>query len=354
MIRTGTCPQAAPSRSTRSSRKGMVTHEIYRTRDGERPAGLPLPEEVEGGSSRRRGEAVEVIPSAKMSKSKKNVVDPVGIVRNLRRGHGAVVRAVGLPAPSGTWNGRRRGRKAPTGTWGASGGSPGGGGGDRRWKPGGGRPARAGAAPDDPRGHAGESRASASTRPSPSFMPSPPCWPRPRRGRRRAGALRGRSRSSSRDDAASGGGALGLLGGEGLCAEASWRWRTRRAGRGQRDAADPGERQASGRNFRAARHGGGRDRAAGARGGGADAEGAAPRKVIVVPGGSSTLWRDGPTRRGLLLLLSRSPPADSRRPSPGGGGALRGGWRCRPDTPDGTAAGPARGPAGPRPPRRPR
>ncbi len=61
--------------------QGMVTHEVYQTRDA---AGRPvyhLPEEVENGRLKATGEAVEVIPSAKMSKSKKNVVDPVSIVR---------------------------------------------------------------------------------------------------------------------------------------------------------------------------------------------------------------------------------------------------------------------------------
>jgi len=60
--------------------QGMVTHEIYLTHDA---AGRPIyhfPEEVADGRLRTTGEAVEVIPSAKMSKSKKNVVDPVNIV----------------------------------------------------------------------------------------------------------------------------------------------------------------------------------------------------------------------------------------------------------------------------------
>ena len=64
--------------------QGMVTHEIYMTRD---EAGRPvyhLPEEVErrddGVFLKATGGRVEVIPSAKMSKSKKNVVDPVDIV----------------------------------------------------------------------------------------------------------------------------------------------------------------------------------------------------------------------------------------------------------------------------------
>jgi len=60
--------------------QGMVTHEIYQTRDA---AGRPVyhfPEEVEGGRLKATDETVEIIPSAKMSKSKKNVVDPVSIV----------------------------------------------------------------------------------------------------------------------------------------------------------------------------------------------------------------------------------------------------------------------------------
>ncbi len=60
--------------------QGMVTHAIYQTRDA---AGRPvyhLPEDVEDNRVKATGEAVEVIPSAKMSKSKKNVVDPVHII----------------------------------------------------------------------------------------------------------------------------------------------------------------------------------------------------------------------------------------------------------------------------------
>lgn len=59
--------------------QGMVTHEIYQTRDA---AGRPvyhLPEEVTDGKL-ANGVAVEIIPSAKMSKSKKNVVDPSTII----------------------------------------------------------------------------------------------------------------------------------------------------------------------------------------------------------------------------------------------------------------------------------
>ncbi|MGX0975665.1 leucyl-tRNA synthetase [Roseovarius sp. MBR-51] len=59
--------------------QGMVTHEIYQTRDA---AGRPvyhLPEEVSEGRL-ANGTEVEIIPSAKMSKSKKNVVDPSTII----------------------------------------------------------------------------------------------------------------------------------------------------------------------------------------------------------------------------------------------------------------------------------
>ncbi len=64
--------------------QGMVTHEIYVTRDeNDRPV-YHLPEHIEWTESGARlgatGQAVEVIPSAKMSKSKKNVVDPVNII----------------------------------------------------------------------------------------------------------------------------------------------------------------------------------------------------------------------------------------------------------------------------------
>jgi leucyl-tRNA synthetase len=64
--------------------QGMVTHAIYVTRDeNDRPV-YHFPEDVEIHESGARlgatGEEVEVIPSAKMSKSKKNVVDPSTII----------------------------------------------------------------------------------------------------------------------------------------------------------------------------------------------------------------------------------------------------------------------------------
>ncbi|MHC0052293.1 leucine--tRNA ligase [Actibacterium sp. D379-3] len=64
--------------------QGMVTHEIYVTRDDRDRPVYHLPEHIEwtesGACLGATGEKVEVIPSAKMSKSKKNVVDPVNII----------------------------------------------------------------------------------------------------------------------------------------------------------------------------------------------------------------------------------------------------------------------------------
>ena len=65
--------------------QGMVTHAIYQTKDDKGRAVYHFPEDVEEGEGGMRlkatGEAVEIVPSAKMSKSKKNVVDPVNIIR---------------------------------------------------------------------------------------------------------------------------------------------------------------------------------------------------------------------------------------------------------------------------------
>jgi leucyl-tRNA synthetase len=81
MHRTGHLPAKAIEPFDALFTQGMVTHEIYQTRDA---AGRPvyhLPEDVDNGTVRATGEPVEIIPSAKMSKSKKNVVDPVNIIR---------------------------------------------------------------------------------------------------------------------------------------------------------------------------------------------------------------------------------------------------------------------------------
>jgi leucyl-tRNA synthetase len=82
MHKTGHLPAKAIEPFDALFTQGMVTHEIYMTRDA---AGRPvyhLPEDIEDGKLRVTGEAVEVIPSAKMSKSKKNVVDPVNIIQS--------------------------------------------------------------------------------------------------------------------------------------------------------------------------------------------------------------------------------------------------------------------------------
>jgi leucyl-tRNA synthetase len=79
MHKTGHLPASAIEPFDALFTQGMVTHEIYMTRD---TAGRPvyhLPEDVTNGTL-RDGTAVEIIPSAKMSKSKKNVVDPMNII----------------------------------------------------------------------------------------------------------------------------------------------------------------------------------------------------------------------------------------------------------------------------------
>ncbi len=82
MHKTGHLPAKAIEPFNALFTQGMVTHEIYLTRDANGRAIYHLPEEVEDGKLIATGEAVEIIPSAKMSKSKKNVVDPMNIIRD--------------------------------------------------------------------------------------------------------------------------------------------------------------------------------------------------------------------------------------------------------------------------------
>ncbi|EAR49967.1 leucyl-tRNA synthetase [Oceanicola granulosus HTCC2516] len=84
MIATGHLPETAKEPFNALFTQGMVTHAIYQTR---RPDGRPVyhyPEAVElrDGEAvlKEDGTRVEVIPSAKMSKSKNNVVDPADII----------------------------------------------------------------------------------------------------------------------------------------------------------------------------------------------------------------------------------------------------------------------------------
>ncbi|MGA1027314.1 MAG: class I tRNA ligase family protein, partial [Lutimaribacter sp.] len=63
--------------------QGMVIHAIYKTTDANGRPVYHYPEEVtlkDGRSYLADGREVEIIPSAKMSKSKNNVVDPVAII----------------------------------------------------------------------------------------------------------------------------------------------------------------------------------------------------------------------------------------------------------------------------------
>ncbi len=80
MHMTGHLPASASEPFDALFTQGMVTHEIYATRDEKGRRVYHLPEEVSDGALIATGQPVEVIPSAKMSKSKKNVVDPLNII----------------------------------------------------------------------------------------------------------------------------------------------------------------------------------------------------------------------------------------------------------------------------------
>ncbi len=81
---TGHLPERCKEPFNALFTQGMVTHAIYKTTG---PDGRPVyhyPEDVElrdGKGFLKDGTEVEIIPSAKMSKSKNNVVDPVAIIQ---------------------------------------------------------------------------------------------------------------------------------------------------------------------------------------------------------------------------------------------------------------------------------
>jgi leucyl-tRNA synthetase len=83
MHKTGHLPAKAIEPFNALFTQGMVTHEIYKTTDANGRPVYHLPEDIlrsDTGATLKDGTPVEVIPSAKMSKSKKNVVDPMNII----------------------------------------------------------------------------------------------------------------------------------------------------------------------------------------------------------------------------------------------------------------------------------
>jgi len=81
---TGHLPNTAKEPFDALFTQGMVTHAIYKSMDADGRDLFHYPEEVELREGKayliKGGKEVDVIPSAKMSKSKNNVVDPVNIV----------------------------------------------------------------------------------------------------------------------------------------------------------------------------------------------------------------------------------------------------------------------------------
>ncbi|WP_417250232.1 leucine--tRNA ligase [Celeribacter sp.] len=84
MNATGHLPDSAREPFNALFTQGMVTHAIYQTKGEDGRPVYHYPEEVElrdGKGFLKDGTEVEIVPSAKMSKSKHNVVDPVEIIR---------------------------------------------------------------------------------------------------------------------------------------------------------------------------------------------------------------------------------------------------------------------------------
>ncbi len=102
MIRTGHLPEGAAEPFDALFTQGMVTHAIYQTRDDKGRAVYHLPEDTvakpDGMRALKDGAAVEIIPSAKMSKSKKQRRRSAGHHRRLRSRHRPLVRPLRLSA----------------------------------------------------------------------------------------------------------------------------------------------------------------------------------------------------------------------------------------------------------------
>ncbi|MFY0633920.1 MAG: leucine--tRNA ligase [Vannielia sp.] len=85
MVATGHLPEKSKEPFNALFTQGMVTHAIYQTKSAEGRPVYHFPEDVtvgESGATLKDGTPVEVIPSAKMSKSKNNVVDPLNIIES--------------------------------------------------------------------------------------------------------------------------------------------------------------------------------------------------------------------------------------------------------------------------------
>ncbi|MEO1774609.1 MAG: leucine--tRNA ligase [Pseudomonadota bacterium] len=81
MIATGHLPEGAAEPFDALFTQGMVTHETYRSADGRWLTPDEIRRDAESATEIASGDAVEIGPSIKMSKSKKNVVDPDAIIQ---------------------------------------------------------------------------------------------------------------------------------------------------------------------------------------------------------------------------------------------------------------------------------